>query len=415
MSYNWSVIGSKIYGILSSSGYGIQMWNDKGKITIDPQEAIRFLISIKSKNPSLESFNVLIGLHDEDAYSHLDFRTPKTIDDADFKTLTNLKDSIKKNLGDVEGLKINWVPFGSTITYKNDPVDPIPESIDSELDDNKEEIAESNDISKVHGTSKSSFQKVGRSKIIVRHTDTVDETKQGSRWRKIRSVFIETKDGERFKYPRPHIAGARALARHLSEDGNINDDIASGILKMSEDFMKLKHAKSLLRKNGEHDKSMQARDAMQDVNVGLKRMCGPRGYQSSNDIISKHDISGINVGDDDKKILTDDKLSLTEYDTDCLDTAAKYNVKINMAINPNNVCPVWLSTMLSTLIDKLSDQENVDKVSGIIGNIDNNKMPTRDDINWVTNIVKGMNNSNNTQIQEPDNSEIIRIKQLSGI
>jgi hypothetical protein len=396
MSYNWAAIGDKIYGILSSSGYGIQMWDDTGKTTIDPHDAIRFLASVKSKNPKLQTFNILIGLHDEDAYSHLDFRTPKSVDDADFETITALKNSIQKNLGDVEGLKINWTPFGSAITLKSDPIEPVTES----------------DIGKVYGTTKSSFQNVGRSKLIVRHSDPVDESKQGSRWRKIRSVFIETKEGERFIYPRAHIAGARALARHLSEGGNINDDIAKGISKMSEDYMQLKRASKLLRKGGSHDQALHARDAMKTINYGLKRMSGPRGYHSANDIIAKNSIEKIKAGKDGKQLLTDSE-GLTEDDRGCLDTAARYIIKIQTpeeGSNPN--CPTWLAPMLKILIDKLGDQEHIDRVTGMANDVDAGTVPNSADIQWVVKVVKDINTPQQPPEQAPDLS---RIKQLSGI
>jgi hypothetical protein len=374
MSFNWQKIGDKIFGILSSSGYGIQMWDKTGKSTIDPHDAIRFLASIKSKNPQLETFNILIGLHDEDAYSHLDFRTPKAVNDVDFETITNIKNSIQKNLGDVEGLKINWTPFGSTITLKDDPI---------------EKVTESRDIGKVYGTTKSSFQNVGKSKLIVRHTDSVDESKQGSRWRKIRSVFIETKDGERFKYPRNHIAGARALARHLSEGGNINDKIAKGIAKMSEDFIKLKRAAQLLRKDGNHSKALHTRDAMKTINFGLKKISGPRGYANADSIISKNSIEKNKHKDGSKQLLTDCE-NLTEDDIGCLDTAANYIIKVT-----NNKLPNWLQPMLQTLTDKLSNQEYKDKIQIIQNSLNNGNVPNQDDIKLVVNIVKEIKNNIN--------------------
>jgi len=183
MAFSWDKIGDKIYGILAAAGYGIQMRDEDGVATMDPHKAVRFLATINSKNPQLSTFNILIGLHDEDAYSHLDFRTPKTVDDADFNTITELKNSIQKNLGDIEGLKINWTPFGSTITFKDDPNKKVSES----------EIVESKDISKVYGTTKSSFQRVGESKLIIRHTDLVDESKQGARCEKFEQFLLKLK------------------------------------------------------------------------------------------------------------------------------------------------------------------------------------------------------------------------------
>jgi hypothetical protein len=395
MALSWDVIGDKIYGILAAAGYGIQMRDEKGANTMDPHEAVRFLATIKSKNPQLDTFNVLIGLHDEDAYSHLDFRTPKTVDDADFDIITVLKNSIQKNLGDIEGLKINWTPFGSTITFKDDP---------------NKKISESKDISKVYGTTKSSFQRVGESKLIIRHTDIVDESKQGSRWRKIRAVFIETKDGERFKYPQTHVSGARAMARHLSEGGNINDVIGQSISRMSEEYLQLKHARKLLHSSGKDEDAQIIREAIKDLNHKLRRVSGPRGYRGINEMLSKHDVHDIQSATDKSKQLLIDCQCTDDADKNALTTAAKYiTIKVQVPNNQekNNV-PEWLAPMLTSLTAKLSDQEQLDRLMALSHDVDDGIMPNIDDIHWVTDTAKTIN-------QPKTNPEIIRIKELSGI
>jgi len=393
MSFNWETIGDKVYGILAAAGYGIQMRDDKGQATMDPHKAIRFLATVKSQDPKLDTYNVLIGLHDEDAYSHLDFRTPKTVSDADFDTITNLKNSIQKNLGDIEGLKINWTPFGSSITLKDDPV---------------KKISESKDISKVYGTMKSSYQKVGESKLIIRHSDPIDESKQGSRWRKIRAVFIETKEGERFKYQHPHVSGARALARHISEGGNTHDFIGQGIANMSDDYMNLKRANMLLRHAGKHDDSVHVRNAMKDINHNLRRMSGPRGYRSAQDLMksqsNRYDTGA--AGNLSKQLLVDCGCS-DDTDKAALDTAAKYIVKIGSNVHTTEV-PGWLKTMLQNLATKLSDREHLDQIMGMTQDVEAGKIPDATQIRWAAGLAKDIN----APAQDP---EVDRIRQLSGI
>ena len=395
MSFNWEHIGDKVYGILSEQGYGLLMQDENGKATMDPHNAVRFLATIKSKDPNLESFNVLIGLHDEDAYSHLDFRTPKTVGDADFDTITNLKNSIQKNLGDVEGLKINWTPFGSAITLKDDPI---------------KKISESKDISKVYGTTKSSFQRVGGSKMIIRHSDPIDESKQGSRWRKIHAVFVETKEGERFKYPHGHIAGARAFARHLSEGGRPQDAIGRGIMRMSEDYMDLKRAKKLLARSGKHDDAANVRDAMHRINHDLKRTSGPRGYKSAKDMITSygnHDKDA--AGKMSKQLLTDCECA-DDGDSKAIDTAAKYVISVQLKPEQaQSDIPQWLAPMLKTLSAKLSDPESIAKLADITSDVDAGNMPAPEHIRFVTDLAK---TANSEPAADP---ALARIKQLSGI
>ena len=382
MAFNWEIVGDKIFGILASAGYGIQMRDDKGQATSDPHKATRFLATIKCIDSETETYNVLIGVHDEGSYSHLDFRTPNSISDKDFKAISKIKDSIQTNLGDIEGLKINWTPFGSKISLKDDPV---------------KTISESKDISKVYGTTKSSFQKVGESKLIIRHTDSIDESKKGSRWRKIRAVFIETKAGERFKYQHPHISGARAIARHLSEGGSTNDLIGRGIANLSDDYMHLKHANGLLRHAGKQDYSMHIKGAMKDINHDLRRLSGPRGYKSANSLITKPG-NDIDATDKLSKQLLIDCNCTNDSDKLALETAARYLVS-------KDTVPDWLEPMLYSLRDKLNDQDSIDKIMDILRDISKGKIPNVSQIKWVTDLAK----------EFKQNPEVDRIKQLSGI
>ena len=80
---------------------------------------------------------------------------------------------------------------------------------------------------KMTGTTKSSYQKVGECKVIVRHSVKVNEDKHGARSRNIQAIFIETKSGERFRVSPNHLHGARAMARHLSNSGSPFDTVGN--------------------------------------------------------------------------------------------------------------------------------------------------------------------------------------------
>ena len=423
MNYNWDIIGDKVFGILRGRGYRLQMFDKTGNKTMDPHEATRFFATVPSQATSLKNFNILLSLHNEDSSSHLDIKTPTLENDGDFNTIINLKKSIENNVGDAEGLSINWYKFDHDIDPREDAVHNVEESktfaesaaqqaaiaiamkkagkkpksiaedsnkcppatqditlnlknrqkaideygygpLNPDLPNNKfwmkkvdewnldstneakqslcgncaafdqrtetldciakgidsdnpadaaatidagdlgyckflkfkcasrrtcdawvtggplvdsKQVNESKDISKPYGSTKSSYQQIGNSKLIIRHTDPVDESKQGSRWRRIRNIFIETKLGERFAYPHPHIAGARAMARHLANDGRLNDDVGGAILRMSEDYINLKKANKMLRHAGD-DRSLTVKDAIRKLSKDSKRLSGNRGY-----------------------------------------------------------------------------------------------------------------------------------------
>ena len=89
------------------------------------------------------------------------------------------------------------------------------------------------------GTSKRSYENLNKTKLIIRHKGKVDETVPGARSRQIQSLYIENEDGERFKYPLTHLAGARAMMRHVSNGGRPHDEFGEHIVRTSEDIAKL--------------------------------------------------------------------------------------------------------------------------------------------------------------------------------
>ena len=89
------------------------------------------------------------------------------------------------------------------------------------------------------GSAKRSYENLDATKLIIRHTGKVDETVPGARSRQIQSLYIENEDGERFKYPMTHLAGARAMMRHVANGGRPHDEFGEHIIKTSEDIAKL--------------------------------------------------------------------------------------------------------------------------------------------------------------------------------
>jgi hypothetical protein len=101
--------------------------------------------------------------------------------------------------------------------------------------------------SKLYGTSKKSFQDIGSSKLIITHTESMNyETNRST---KIKSIHIENADGERFKYPYKHLSGARAIARHVSEGGNLYDDFGKHVVGLSEELSKLRKFKTYMNRS----------------------------------------------------------------------------------------------------------------------------------------------------------------------
>ena len=99
---------------------------------------------------------------------------------------------------------------------------------------------------KLYGTSRISYQKIGEARIMIKHTESVNQESATGRTQKIGKIYIESADGERFRYPFKHLSGARAMARHVSEGGNAYDDFGKHIVGLSEEMAKLRKFKNYM-------------------------------------------------------------------------------------------------------------------------------------------------------------------------
>ena len=136
---------------------------------------------------------------------------------------------------------------------------------------------------RMYGTHKSSYEKDGNVKLIVRHTEAVNPEQRGARSRKIRAIFVETGEGERIKLPHNNLRYARAMARHVSEGGQLTDDFGQHITRIAEEYGKLRPFKySVIRRTFEDAETQAMVEAAFEyhglLNNTLKRMSGRKGY-----------------------------------------------------------------------------------------------------------------------------------------
>lgn len=104
--------------------------------------------------------------------------------------------------------------------------------------------------STMYGTNKTSYQRIGNARLAIKHSQPINVESVGGRSQKIGSIYIESPEGERFKYPFKHLAGARAMARHVSEGGNAYDDFGKYITGLSEEISKLQKFKTYMNRGG---------------------------------------------------------------------------------------------------------------------------------------------------------------------
>lgn len=424
MNNFWSIVSDKIFGILKGSGFHVKLFDEEGKATLDTHEATRFYATIRSNDPDLKQFSVLISIHDENSRSHIDLRTPILRNDADFDIVMKLKDSLDASVGSSgpagphrEGIKINWYKFDRVIKPKDDIIN---------------NISESKDIGKVAGTTKSSYQRVGNGRIILRHTDSIDETKQGSRWRKIKSIFVENNLGERFLYPYIHPSGARAMVRHFTNNGAMNDQIGQSIQTLSGDYMALKHCYKMLHATDQQSLADVIRESMKKVNKKVKRLSGPRGYSAlSKDLEKPVLMDQENIDVLHQSLM--EKCGCVDTDSDQahhLLVAARYireaDIEVDDGIKfistPDLVSSankfsdqkMRLAWQISQLANCLAAGSTRDKLVAIATDLEDGRVIDPEELNLVRQVFMACKHDS-VAPYEPSEPELDRVKTLSGI
>lgn len=134
------------------------------------------------------------------------------------------------------------------------------------------------------GYRRSSQQRLGPARIIIRHTTPVDETVRGSRTRRIERIYVENALGERRMVPANNLAGARAMARHIAEGGDYDDDIGRAIVEMISEMSDLRRFVREMRDRQFEDATTQdmveaSKCRYREVKETMARMKGPKGYR----------------------------------------------------------------------------------------------------------------------------------------
>jgi len=136
---------------------------------------------------------------------------------------------------------------------------------------------------KLSGSRKTSYQPLDQDvKIVVRHKKEVDEDVRGSRSRNISKIFIE-RAGERFKFPVNSMIGARAMARHMSNGGEVHDTIGEQIVEMTGNlttvrkFLNAVKSKNLMNEENEEYVKLAVENLSNSRDI-LKSLAGAKTY-----------------------------------------------------------------------------------------------------------------------------------------
>ena len=224
---NLDIIAEELFNKIRGRFPSITIGNSEGKVTNIPKEARYYDFDFKEGERNLGKVSVSIDENNIAVMYSNDFVTQEdTITkNSWYDFLKELRVFAKKRMLNFDTRDIN-----KTNLDKRDY---------QFLAANRNDIMEST----MYGTSKTSYQNVGGARLAIRHSSPVNPER---RTQHVGSIYIESAEGERFKYPYKHLNGARAMARHVAEGGNPYDDFGKHIVRLSEELAKLKKFKSYM-------------------------------------------------------------------------------------------------------------------------------------------------------------------------
>ena len=243
-------IATDLFYKIRSRFSGLKLGNDTGAITINPEEARFFDFDYKDGETAIGHVSISLA---EDNSIKVYFSTgiTESMDTLQkegwYGFLKELRLFAKRRLmsfdtRDIAKDNLDRRDFAFLSQYnapkQSQPNTPptVGESIMSE--------------SAMYGSKNVSFQKLMDTRLIIKHSKAVmDDTAPGSRTRNIGALFVENQDGERFKYPFIHLAGARAMQRHVANGGLPYDELGKSIVGMSEEIAQLKSFESYVVRN----------------------------------------------------------------------------------------------------------------------------------------------------------------------
>ena len=281
-------IATDLFYKIRSRFRGLKLGAEDGVITIQPQEARFFDFDyMEGENPighvsiSLAEPNSMKVYFSTGITEGMD-RTQKSNWYAFLKELRQFakrrlmsfdtRDIAKDNLDQRDYAFLSQNSQSNNMNKSN----PVGESIMSE--------------SAMYGTKTVSYQKLLDTRLIIKHSHALtDDTTPGARSRNISALFVENQDGERFKYPFIHLAGARAMQRHVANNGLPYDEIGKSIIGMSEQIAQLRSFNNYVVRNdlmnsntnGIVERSSQALNQMREQLKALSKQSHYEAYRES--------------------------------------------------------------------------------------------------------------------------------------
>lgn len=264
----------QIYNLLVTKDFDPKSLDAMGKPTVNPSEADLFSFNFSTNGNEYGTVVVLIN-GDNDLEVYYGDNLGKGMDPGDkgdwYDFLAMLRQTAKRNL----------------LTFSLNNMNKLKYQMASMADISESLIMEA---WKAQGKSKSYSNQPGKAKVVIQHSRAIGEGEQ--RFRNIAALFVENAQGERFRMPFESIAGAKAMARHVSEGGTPYDAFGQYISETMNEIATLGKFVRASRSNqfAQNEQALGiVEDAVKhyaDLKRKAKKMISKRGYK---EIFSAYD------------------------------------------------------------------------------------------------------------------------------
>jgi len=232
-------VAEELFDKIRSRFSPVNIGDENLKSTNNPKDARFFNFDFTAGNENYG--NITIGLVDDDTLKVIYDKDiagsmPEEVRQEWYNFVRNIRKFAKRNRIDKFDIR-DVAKSGLNVKDLKSLVSNTDVKTSSEVD----HVVESK-LSKPFGTSRNTYQTLDNVRIVARHKNKiVDETKPGARSRNIEAFYIENSQGERFRCPEgTTFNGARAIARHVKNGGNLYDDFGQHITKMIAEMQSLR-------------------------------------------------------------------------------------------------------------------------------------------------------------------------------
>ena len=271
---NFNKIGKDLFNKLRGRFQNMTIGDEEGNVTNEPENARFFEFDYSDSSRTLGKVSVNISEDDglSIIYSRDFIQTEDEMTQENwYEFLKDMRRFSKKRLLNFDVRDINK----SNLTKRDYKFLATNRYGDDKMNE-----------SKLYGTGRISYQNFDNARLVIKHNESVNTEIPSSRTRNINSIYIESAEGERFKYPFKHLSGARAMARHVAEGGKPYDEFGGHITGLSEEMAKLRKFKNYVGRSSVMAESLEGymdivKERISTVKKTIEHLQRPNYYKEA--------------------------------------------------------------------------------------------------------------------------------------